>query len=63
MRPDFGVFGPGWEIVALWKSLGGVEDGECCGDHGQDDKTASKVDTTKEDLGHAYSDLDFLAWC
>lgn len=63
LRPDLGVLGPRWKVVALRKSLGGIEDGECCCDHGQDNKTAGEIDTTEKDLCDAHSDLDFKILC
>lgn len=51
LGPDLGVVGPRRKIISLWEVLCGVEDGECCCNHGKDDQTASKVDAPKEDLG------------
>jgi hypothetical protein len=60
LRPDLGVLGPWWKVVSCWEGLCGVENGECGCDHGEDNQTACEVDASKEDLGYAHSDLDFL---
>jgi hypothetical protein len=60
LRPDLGIFGPWRKVVSWCKGLCGVEDGECGCDHGKDNQTAGKVDTSEEDLRNADADLDFL---
>lgn len=55
LGPDLGVLSPCWKSVSLGKMLCSPEDGESGGDHRDDDETASKVDTTKEDLCDSYS--------
>ena len=46
LGPDFGVVSPCWESVSFWEGFRCVEDGECCCDHGKDDKTAGEVDAS-----------------
>lgn len=60
LRPDLGSCCPRGETVPWCEILGSVEDGECGGEHGENDETASKVDTAKENFCYPDSDLDFL---
>lgn len=41
--------------------LGGVEDGERGGQHGEDDERTAEANPTKCELGHADTSLDFLS--
>lgn len=54
------AFGPGRQVIAGWEVLGGVEDGECGGEHGEDDEGAGEVGEAESHFGHANADFDFL---
>lgn len=60
LRPGVGVGRPGGKTVHGGKMSGSVEDGERGRKHGEDNETAAEVDTTKGELGHAYTGFDFL---
>jgi hypothetical protein len=60
LGPGLGVGCPRGEGVLAREGLGGVEDGEGGGDHGEDDEGAAEVDTSKGKLGHPDAHLDFL---
>lgn len=60
LRPGLGAISPSGKTVPGRERLGSIEDGECGGDHGKDDETAAKVDTTKQKLGDSNSSFDFL---
>lgn len=60
LGPNWGVAGPGSEVVSWREVFCGIEDGKRRRDEGQDDQAAAKVDTTEQHLSDAYSDLDFL---
>ena len=54
--------GSPWGHAALRRErLGGVEDGERGGQHGEDDERTAEANPTKCELGHADTSLDFLS--
>lgn len=63
LRPGIGVLGPGRHPALVRQGPGGVEDGEGCREHAENDERAAEVDTAKGKLGHTNTGLDFLLAC
>lgn len=60
LRYNTGANGPCGQTVLCCQVLGRVEDGQCGRQHGEHDEAAAKVHTTKGELCHPDSGLDFL---
>lgn len=58
--PSFGTVGPCWETVSWWEGSGCIEDGECYGNHGENDETAAEIYSSEDELCDSYSCLYFL---
>lgn len=58
--PSRSAYSPGGKTIAGRERFGCIEDSKGRGKHGEDDKTASKIDASEEKLGYSDSGFNFL---